>query len=919
MNMMKVANLLEKVDLYVVHGVNHAKVVEDDVNQIYFLCEVEAPASSGEGSGVEGFPHVEHGDEGNMDEIEVQKEVEEGAIENGEVRVQLVTEGELVSQGELMGTNGRFKVDMDIEGGVEVEINGREEVDGGVEVEQTVGKEVNGELEVDKDGGVEVDDGLEVDKDDGVREEAVVESEDGVDSEEEVEVKNEDERHMDHLSADEYVVEAEEVGIGLEDKDEEYRAKASGRGFGSEDDTEDRPKHSPFPTYENQKSMANYKWEVGTLFTNKDKFKEAIRSYAMHTMRALKFVKNDKRRVRVRCIGGQGKCPWVAYCRYFPTRQFWQLRKINDTHSCSRKLNIKIMNTKWLSHEIDRSLQDNRDLKVQDIRNKTLWKWNTKVSISKARRAKLMAAKKLSGDFKEQLRRIYDYVHELLRCNPGSTIKVRLIVVMVRQAVKGELLTAIGRDPNEQMLPLAYAVVELLIKDLGGNEVCDECTWMFDQQKGRPKILHKALLRKFYKEVFWSDFENSDVRKTHYHNAGGDMTLSNETLGHQQKQGHIYGFHYLPKDKEQAYEEIKFEGHRLKKEEEKGRKEESMDRLASNSNVERLIRGGATVWHPGDDAERPERLEANRSAVNLGARAVARLEGKPLNGQLRRLGGERYWVYQLYYLITIWYTCQGLNTATNYSKYAWEVKEKKKVKAWELTKDATQMRVGGHRKKCTICRQLGHNKKNCPLRPDITQPTCPLASQQTFKLEEAKKENEILKAMLTSFMILLYRLYYRTLPSSGVTDSTMCCHRHCALSSALCVVVVIDVKLVGKCLSKKKWEMSRVGHRVPLTALVPRSNRGFGSTAAAQCYYEDDKEEECAGCKPKRGVQWVVIGEPGARRNLLAQRLSKLLEVPHISMATLLSQDLNPRSHLYHQIANALDHGKLVLKENILL
>lgn len=60
---------------------------------------------------------------------------------------------------------------------------------------------------------------------------------------------------------------------------------------------------------------------------------------------------------------------------------------------------------------------------------------------------------------------------------------------------KGELLTAVGRDPNEQMLPIAYAVVEvenkdswtwflqLLIEDLGGSEVCRGCTWMSDQQK----------------------------------------------------------------------------------------------------------------------------------------------------------------------------------------------------------------------------------------------------------------------------------------------------------------------------------------------------------------------------------------------------------------------------------------------------
>jgi len=59
----------------------------------------------------------------------------------------------------------------------------------------------------------------------------------------------------------------------------------------------------------------------------------------------------------------------------------------------------------------------------------------------------------------------------------------------------GMLLTAIGRDPNDQMLPVAYDVVEgetkeswkwfleLLIADLGGSRLCKTYTFISDQQK----------------------------------------------------------------------------------------------------------------------------------------------------------------------------------------------------------------------------------------------------------------------------------------------------------------------------------------------------------------------------------------------------------------------------------------------------
>ncbi|KAE8689382.1 putative adenylate kinase 7 [Hibiscus syriacus] len=92
--------------------------------------------------------------------------------------------------------------------------------------------------------------------------------------------------------------------------------------------------------------------------------------------------------------------------------------------------------------------------------------------------------------------------------------------------------------------------------------------------------------------------------------------------------------------------------------------------------------------------------------------------------------------------------------------------------------------------------------------------------------------------------------------------------------------------------------------------------RSFGSAAALEIPYDDeyyDYEQahrdprssqpkiDVDGLATDRGVQWVLIGEPGVKRHAFAERLSKLLEVPHISMGTLVRQELNPRSSLYKQ------------------
>ncbi|KAL8153140.1 hypothetical protein V2J09_010900 [Rumex salicifolius] len=104
--------------------------------------------------------------------------------------------------------------------------------------------------------------------------------------------------------------------------------------------------------------------------------------------------------------------------------------------------------------------------------------------------------------------------------------------------------------------------------------------------------------------------------------------------------------------------------------------------------------------------------------------------------------------------------------------------------------------------------------------------------------------------------------------------------------------------------------------------------RGYGAAAAAYdydyCDWDEDESElrvramaDSEGSKLGRGVQWVVIGEPGAKKHVYAQWLSKLLDVPHISLGNLVRQELSPHSSLYKQIESSVNLGKLVPEDII--
>ncbi|WVY95230.1 hypothetical protein V8G54_034318 [Vigna mungo] len=293
----------------------------------------------------------------------------------------------------------------------------------------------------------------------------------------------------------------EDVGINIEKdrglSDDNWESEELLSGGESDGEDDDQESYGKFVTFSMPKTMVDYKWDLGTYFANKQDILDAIKTYAVENGRNLSYVKNDKKRIRVKCVGAKGKCPWMAYYGYMNVVRTWQLRTIVDNHTCSREHKVKLMNSKWLSKRLEKTVRENPKVKVGEIRDKISRKWNVGVSKSMAFRAKSIASDHVDGSFKEQYKRIYDYANELLARNPGSTVKVeveenvdghifkrfyvclkackdsfvfcRPIIGLDEAFLKGkyggELLTAIARDANDQMLPVAHAIVEVENKE----------------------------------------------------------------------------------------------------------------------------------------------------------------------------------------------------------------------------------------------------------------------------------------------------------------------------------------------------------------------------------------------------------------------------------------------------------------------
>ncbi|KAK8957245.1 hypothetical protein KSP39_PZI001276 [Platanthera zijinensis] len=262
------------------------------------------------------------------------------------------------------------------------------------------------------------------------------------------------------------------------------------------------------------------KWQPGIIFRSKEEFKDAVTTYAVHTGVGLKLTKNDKSRVRFKCKEG---CNWEIYAAPVKNQDTWEVRTIIDKHTCSREFNNRLLSAKWLGKRIESKVRENPNIQLKQIVAKTKEKWVVGISKDKACRAKMHANTLLEGSVGEQYNMLNLYCAEILKSNPDSESLTpsRVIVpcfqrlymcfTSCRESFKvcrpiigldgcflkgqygGQLLTAIGRDPNDQMLPIAYAVVEVENKDswswflscLARDINHPNITYISDQQKVR--------------------------------------------------------------------------------------------------------------------------------------------------------------------------------------------------------------------------------------------------------------------------------------------------------------------------------------------------------------------------------------------------------------------------------------------------
>ncbi|KAL4273881.1 hypothetical protein GQ457_13G016950 [Hibiscus cannabinus] len=180
-------------------------------------------------------------------------------------------------------------------------------------------------------------------------------------------------------------------------------------------------------------------------FDDNKQFKEAVRKYAFAKRVQLKIVKNEPNRTRFHCMKG---CPWTLFASTDKKLRCYTVKTYSHVHKSYRTNKNKLISTKYIQKQFKGIILANPKMKVKTL--KEICKRELGESFNMCQRARKQLLSKVGK-------------------------------MVVDQAKKRELLVTAGRDANNQMFPIAWAVVE--------HPTGEGITLMSNQQKGLVKVL----------------------------------------------------------------------------------------------------------------------------------------------------------------------------------------------------------------------------------------------------------------------------------------------------------------------------------------------------------------------------------------------------------------------------------------------
>ncbi|KAK8714080.1 hypothetical protein V6N13_149281 [Hibiscus sabdariffa] len=211
-----------------------------------------------------------------------------------------------------------------------------------------------------------------------------------------------------------------------------------------------------------------------------------------------KYVSNRKEKIRVVCkVKG---CPFMLHASWDKSDGFYKIKTLVVEHQCSVTFKNKRADFRLVGKHFLSKLRIVPNLKLIEMIKLAREELSVEINKDCCQKAKKWALEQIRGSVMHEFNRLFDYMYVLRSADPNGNFELmgerptvdekpkfrRLYVCFsaLKEAFKkycrqvisldgcflkgsfqGEILSAVGRDSNDQIFPIAWAVVEVENRD----------------------------------------------------------------------------------------------------------------------------------------------------------------------------------------------------------------------------------------------------------------------------------------------------------------------------------------------------------------------------------------------------------------------------------------------------------------------
>ncbi|GJU55890.1 hypothetical protein Tco_1229604 [Tanacetum coccineum] len=173
-------------------------------------------------------------------------------------------------------------------------------------------------------------------------------------------------------------------------------------------------------------------------------------------------------------------CSFRLWASWMSLEKSFQIKSLYPDHKCVRNYNMgSLVKYRRIASHYTKEIINNLFITVRYMQNDIREKFMVDVSLGQCKRAKQYAIYDQEGGLVKHYSKLWEYREAVLESNPGSTCHLDVEYdkgIAYFKRFYGELLTAMGQDANNQMFPVAWAIV--------GVENINNWAWFLE---GKPR------------------------------------------------------------------------------------------------------------------------------------------------------------------------------------------------------------------------------------------------------------------------------------------------------------------------------------------------------------------------------------------------------------------------------------------------